>query len=246
MLSLMSYAYTEKEGGKGRRVFAPSGGDFGLVERALAKEGRMPDARLYGINPSYHLDPNTYSGQAPPELSKQDRKAGYTWVNTGSRSYQTNDHASGSTNNRESIWSKIQLGGSKADAKAGEPTAETTATRQPFTPSADLLAAREDAKTKAQDWQTASAMTATGLNLDPTSSDLYSRIFQHGSDQVDDYQQRFIPSLLANANLQATETGESSRYWLSQLDPAVKPPDVMSAKQIWNQTKKYGRFMTEV
>lgn len=242
----MSYAYTEKKGGKGRRVFAPSGGDFGLVERALAKKGRTPDARLYGINPNYHLDPNTYSGQAPPELSKQDRKAGYTWVNTGTRSYQTNDHAFGSASNQEDVWSKIQLGGSKADAKAAAPGAQSEVARQPFTPSPDLLAAREDAKTKAQDWQSASAATASGLNLDPTSGDLYSRIFQLGSNQVNDYQQRFIPSVLANAKAQSMETGESSRYWLSQLDPAVKPPDVMSSKQIWNQTKKYGRFITDV
>jgi hypothetical protein len=239
----MSYAYTND---KGKSIFAPSGGDFGLVERALAKQGRTPDARMYGINPSYRLDPNTYSGQAPPELSKQDREAGNThWVNTGTRSYQTNDPATGSTNNRESIWSKIQLGGSKADAK-DDSTSTDTATRQSFTPSPDLLAAREDAKTKAQDWQTASAATGSGLNLDPTSGDLYSRIHQSGSNQVDNYQRRFIPSLYATANLQALETGESSRYWLGQLDPAVKPPDVMSADDIFAQTKKYGRFVTNV
>lgn len=242
----MSYAYTEKEGGKGRRVFGGMGGDWGIIEGALAKEGRQPGPEMYGINRRYHLDPNTYAGVAPPELSKDDKKAGYIWANTGTHGFQSNDPSSGSTNNRVAIWSKIQTGpkDSKADTPATPAPTETP--RQPFTPSADLTAAQTEAKDRAQQWldsgsSAAGAAGASGVG----TGNIYAAIYAMGAGQVDDYKKRFLPSLTADALLQAKETGEASRYWLGQLSPDVKPPDVLSWDQIKDQTKWAGRFATK-
>jgi len=241
----MSYAYTEKEGGKGRRVFGGMGGDWGIIEGALAKEGRQPGPEAYGINRRYHLDPNTYAGMGPPKLSKQDKEEGKLWVRTGTHGFQTNSPSSGSTNHQVPVWSKIQTGDRPSDAKPDPAPAAPESPRQPFTPSPDLIAAQAEAKDRAQQWlgsgsSAAGAASGSGVG----TGNIYADVYAMGAGQVDDYKRRFLPSLTADAMLQAKETGEASRYWLGQLSPDVKPPDVLSWKQIKDQTKWSGRFAT--
>lgn len=132
-------------------------------------------------------------------------------------------------------------GASKPQAQSAAP-----APTEAFAPSPDLIAAQTEAKDRAQQWlgsgsSAAGAASGTGVG----TGNIYADIYALGAGQVNDYKERFLPSLTADAMLQARETAAAMDFHLGQLSPDVEPPDVLSWKQIKDQTKWSGRFATK-
>jgi hypothetical protein len=89
-------------------------------------------------------------------------------------------------------------------------------------PGPDLLAARE----AYDDLNSGSA--ASGIyqpDLTKTGGDLYSEIQAGAQSQINDYERRFIPKLLANANLTAQEIGYTGQQAIANLPSDLNLPD---------------------
>lgn len=227
----MSYAYTDPKGK--REVFA--GWDF--IDDVRAKSGKGPDPHPFGLNRKYTLNPNRYSGETPPELSKQEKQDGYVWANVGTRGYQTNDPSSGSTNHTAAIWQKIQTGSAaKKDEKPGADTPPPPET--PFTPSADTIAARDRVQNYLdQNGGSATGSTArSGLDLTATGPSLYQNLFDYGQSENDRFG-GFLGHLKDRAMLGTLEIGDATGNALANYHGKV--PDLMGSKEIKDLFKYY-------
>lgn len=93
-------------------------------------------------------------------------------------------------------------------------------------PGPDLLAARE-AYDDLNSGSASSGSAASGIyqpDLTKTGGDLYSEIQAGAQSQINDYERRFIPKLLANANLTAQEIGYTGREAIANLPSDLKLP----------------------
>jgi hypothetical protein len=227
----VSYAYSK---GK-REVFV---GDA-FMEKVRSRAGKGPEPHPFGLSKDYALNPDRFSGQAPPELSAEDRKNGMVWANVGSRSYQTTDHGSGSTNHQESIWQKIERGGSAAAKEESKPSSATSP-ETPFTPSAGTLQARDRVQSFLDGSGSGSGGGSgggSGLNLSATGGSLYQNLFNAGEQSNRDYEKRFLPYLEARGSLAASEIGDTTGNALARWQGT--PPDLMGSEDIKKLFKYY-------
>jgi len=134
--------------------------------------------------------------------------------------YRSNSPASGSTYiPGRTEYSPIVLPrgivGSRARGAQQSPEASESAA-----PSRDLLNARAAYDSLNTDTGSAASSgdsASTAFDLGKTGSDLYNSIAGQGQSQIDTYKQRFIPRLLANANLTAQEIGYAGQQALADL-----------------------------
>ena len=94
-------------------------------------------------------------------------------------------------------------------------------------PGPDLLAARE-AYDDLNSGSASSGSAASGIyqpDLTKTGGDLYSEIQAGAQSQINDYERRFVPKLLANANLTAQEIGYAGQQAIANLPSDLKLPD---------------------
>lgn len=126
---------------------------------------------------------------------------------------------------------------------AARPAPESTgssaaaADPRPFTPSTELTAAQTEALDRAQQWRDSSAAAPASAKPALDAGNIYGEVFALGAGQVDDYKNRFLPMLDANARAQTAELGEATRYHLSQLSPDVKPSDALAWRDIKKRTR---------
>lgn len=96
-------------------------------------------------------------------------------------------------------------------------------------PGPDLIAAREAYdRANAYSAQSPGGSFASLPDLSKTGGDLFNEIQAGGQRQLDDYERRFIPRLLANANLTAQEIGYSAQDAIANLPADLNLPDYTS------------------
>lgn len=110
-------------------------------------------------------------------------------------------------------------------AAAPPPTAPAPAqSDKPYTPSADVLAARD--RVNAWRQSSSSDSNVSGLKIGESFLGNLNAISNYGARLNDDYQRRFIPALEDRARLAALEIGGGTRDQVSRLDPGIKLPKV--------------------
>jgi hypothetical protein len=115
----------------------------------------------------------------------------------------------------------------RGGSTAKRASADADSTPVSIEPGPDLLAARE-AYDYLNSGNASSGSAASGIyqpDLTKTGGDLFSEIQAGAQSQIDDYERRFIPKLLANANLTAQEIGYAGRQAIANLPADLNLPD---------------------
>ena len=181
----------------------------------------------------FTLNPNLFSGSAPPEPSKDER---YVWVNTGNRGVEISGLGN-SSHGTMPIWQKIQTGSAaKSDEKPGADTPPPPKT--PFTPSSNTVAARDRVQNYLdQNGGSATGSSArSGLDLTATGPSLYQNLFDYGQSENDRFG-GFLGHLKDRAMLGSLEIGDATGNALANYHGKV--PDLMASKEIKDLFKYY-------
>jgi len=95
---------------------------------------------------------------------------------------------------------------------------------KPYTPSAEVLAARD----RVNAWRQSSpgGSDVDGLKIGSSFLDNLNAIGAEGARRNDDYNRRFIPELEDRAKLAAAEIGDITSNQVSRLDPGIRLPKV--------------------
>ncbi|NDC88028.1 MAG: hypothetical protein EB075_04350 [Bacteroidetes bacterium] len=152
-----------------------------------------------------------------PRESGRTRNGGY-WSTPGRKEYSITSLPK---------WMVKNAAGSAAKSDDDSPASVD----QPLPPGADLANARE-AYDRANAYSGGSdsssrfgSAASTGFDLDQTGGDLYNAIAGQGQSQINEYQNRFLPKLFANANLTAQEIGYAGQQAIAGLPDNLKIPD---------------------
>ena len=194
---------TGRYGSMDIEMAAGYGLDGGLEERY----GRGSTANLAGLKGAELAKGDVYMGATAIETPRTS-----TWTpNGGESSTPASTHYDITVLPRWMV--KPQPQGSTASAAAAETPAASTAI------SPDLTKARE-AYDRAGTYKSQSG----GLDLTASGPALYQNIYDAGTGGVADYEQRFIPELMANANLTAQEIRYGASSALDSLPDDLKLP----------------------
>lgn len=144
--------------------------------------------------------------------------------------YSHTDHQSGHTatpgrtDYARTILPKWMVKGAAGSSAAAAADAGGAGESTSLPPGSDLLAARE-AYDRASSFGAGAAATTKLPDLTKTGGELYNEIQGAGQSQLDDYQERFIPKLLANANLTAQEIGYAGQQAIANLPDNLNLPE---------------------
>ena len=176
-----------------------------------------------GANPSADL-----AGMANAKVGKGDVYLGSTAIEVPAvSSRDVNSGASytpGRTEYARTILPRWMVKGAAGGATAADEDAGGSMAKATAEPGADLLAARE-AYERANAYGQESSTSVKLPDLTKTGGELYNEIQGAGQSQLDDYQQRFIPKLLANANLTAQEIGYAGQQAIANLPDNLNLPE---------------------
>jgi hypothetical protein len=138
----------------------------------------------------------------------------------------------GSTTMARTILPRWMVKGAGKETAA--PADRDDTPKAPVEPGADLLAARgayEEAYNRANSYRDQSSansggsFASGGADLSLTGGDLLNSIQSAGNAERSDYEQRFLPQVIAGANLTAQEIGYGAKQAISNLPSDLKLPD---------------------
>lgn len=180
-------------------------------------------------SPDYSVSSNNHN---PPELSREERKAGQVWVATGFRDEEIDVGDGGRRTVKLPIYTKVNFG--SAAQKQEQQSEKPPVAAQPETilqPTDGLAQARNE-------WDAdrvgRSAQDIGSIHFNPTGNGVLDAA-TYGNKATDDYVRRFIPSLNRQSNLEAREIGETGSFHLGRFTGKV--PELGDPKDLFNYYK---------
>lgn len=171
---------------------------------------------LAALNPGAFTEEPDLAGMRGLKMNRGDVYYGSTAREVPRTSTRTVNGGYSSTPGRTEITPLVMPRGfAGSAARAPE---QSSPSNQSSGPSRDLLNARAayDAQ-QSEGGSAANAGSSPSWDLGATGGDLYNAIAGQGQGQIDTYKQRFIPRLLANANLTAQEIGYAGQQAIDNL-----------------------------
>ncbi len=176
-----------------------------------------PLSMAYGDEPGANDSPDI-AGLKGLRLGKGDVYYGSTARKI--EPYQSNNYFSGSTYvPGRTEYSPIVLPRGMAGSRA-RGAQQASDTPESSAPNRDLLNARatyDSLNSETGSVASSGNSTSAAFDLGKTGGDLYNAIAGQGQSQIDTYKQRFIPRLLANANLTAQEIGYAGQQAINNM-----------------------------
>lgn len=199
----------------GRSTLPLTFGSFSSHDKLDERFGRGSAANIAGLQGAELDKGDVYMGATKiesPRVTRQTPNGGESVVDPGSSRYDI------------TVLPRWMVQGQAAPAAAAPSSPSSSGFVEP---DARLLATREafDRASARLDGGTSSTSSVTAPDLTKGGGDLFFEIRSAADSSLEDYDRRFIPSLIAGANLASSEIGYATRDAIARLPADLKIPE---------------------